>query len=82
MGQETPALRQQGQECADANLIMLRVSFQFLGRIHDLLPAGVLRDVVGQLYFGEEISPENKSALHYEGINASLIFINNRGNKS
>jgi len=53
-----------------------------LALMHDQLNEGVVRDVVGRLYFGEEISPENKTALHYEGINANLISIHNRGNKS
>ena len=51
-----------------------------LALIHDQLNEGVVRDVVGQLYFGEEISPENKTALHFEGINSNLIVIHDTGN--
>ena len=43
--------------------------------MHEQLIEGVIRDVIGQLYFGEEISQENKSALHFEGINSDLIKI-------
>jgi hypothetical protein len=63
------------------NLVTITMPVNFLSGIHDQIPEGILRDVVGQIYFGEEISPENKTALHYAGINATLIFIH-RGNKS
>ena len=64
------------------NCIAITMPVNLLALMHDQLNEGVVREVVGQLYFGEEISPENKTALHYEGINANLIFIHNRGNKS
>lgn len=64
------------------NCITITMPVILLALMHDQLNEGVVRDVVGQLYFGEEISPENKTALHYEGISANLIFIHNRGNKS
>jgi len=67
-------------ECADVNQITISVPLNFLGHLHDQLPEGAIRDVIGQLYFGEEISPENKTALHFEGINSNLIVVHDRGN--
>jgi len=61
------------------NCITITMPVNLLALMHDQLNEGVVRDVVGQLYFGEEISPENKTALHYEGINPNLIVIFKRG---
>jgi hypothetical protein len=60
---------------SDTNCIDITIPLNFLAQIHDQLPDGVIRDVIGQLYFGEEISPENKTALKFEGINANLIIV-------
>ena len=57
------------------NLVTVTMPLNFVSGIHDQIPEGVLRDVVGQIYFGEEISPENKTALYYEGINLDLIVV-------
>ena len=64
------------------NLLSMTIPINFLARLHAQLIEGSIRDTVGQIYFGEELSPENKTALFYEGINSNLIFIHNRGKKS
>jgi len=67
-------------ECG-LSLLVMPEPFEFLGRIHDLLPDCALREAVGQLYFGENISPDTQAALRFEGINSNAIFLHNRGNE-
>jgi len=71
----------QPDDCGQ-NLLSMTIPINFLARLHAQLIEGSIRDTVGQIYFGEELSPENKTALFYEGINSDLIFIHNRGNES
>ena len=68
-------------ECGLSLLVVLE-PFELLGPIHDRLPDCAVRDAVGQLHFGENISPETQGALRFEGVNSNTIFLLNRGKKS
>ena len=68
-------------ECG-LSLLVMSEPFEFLGRIHDLLPDCALREAVGQLHFCENIPPDTQAALRFEGVNINAIFLHNRGNES
>jgi len=68
-------------ECGLSLLVILE-PFELLDLIHDHLPDCALREALGQLSFGENISPETQAALRFEGVNLNTIFLHNRGNES
>ena len=77
MNRKTPAQ----SALININCIDITLPFSFLSSIHEQLAEGPIRDAIGHLFFGEELSQDVKSALHYEGINPNLIVVHNTRNK-